>query len=319
MKNPALLSSLSPSSTERTVVVFDSGLGGAFILPALASVLPKSTPLVYVGDHACMPYGSRSLMELQIRLGLVFSSIRATYGEEALIVLACNTASTASDHAPWLLPCDREQALGPRIDIMSATMPSMAQAYIDRLKHKEASATEAMPVALLATPFTVEQQWFKNLFIKALLALAPQYQHPLTWYDLPCKQLASLIEHAAPIESIEAVLQDYLSLLPQHALQQQGMALLGCTHYLYPHVQHSVQTYLPCWQVWQPHAPLLKAIQVALGVAPKEPGLLMHMLEDRVHWHTTLPYQASKYETIAQHVVQLGLLKTPPMFHPLLL
>jgi glutamate racemase len=303
------------TSVPRTLIVFDSGLGGAFIVPALAACLPSMVQLVYVGDHAWMPYGSRSLMELQTRLVDVFSSLRQHYGEDALIIIACNTASTASNHAPWLLPCDREAALGKRVDIMTATIPAMAKHYATQAARLPSSSR--LPVALLATPFTVQQQWFKNLFIQAFMSEAPQCKHQLQWYDVPCKQLASLIEHAAPPESIEAVLQDYMADLPSGA--SEGLVLLGCTHYLYEPIHQLVQQQVPQWHVWLPHQELLKAIQLAGSFESSfqqyEP--LPKPAERSMVWHSTLPYHEGKYATLAQHIVQLGIAEHPPLLQPL--
>lgn len=77
----------------RAIGVFDSGLGGISVWQALYDALPKES-LIYLGDGARCPYGSRSRDEVR------------QYTEEAverllsegckMIVVACNTATAVA-------------------------------------------------------------------------------------------------------------------------------------------------------------------------------------------------------------------------------
>ena len=40
--------------------VFDSGIGGLTVLRALRAAAPKAGPIIYLGDTARVPYGTKS-------------------------------------------------------------------------------------------------------------------------------------------------------------------------------------------------------------------------------------------------------------------
>ena len=71
--------------------VFDSGFGGLTILRAFLTKLPQYD-YIYLGDNARTPYGnkSQSVIYDYTRQAVEFLFDRGC----ALIILACNTAST---------------------------------------------------------------------------------------------------------------------------------------------------------------------------------------------------------------------------------
>lgn len=76
---------------EKPIGVFDSGIGGLTVVKRLSSVLPEEN-IVYFGDTARVPYGSKSnstVIEysLQDAKFLINKNVKA-------IVVACNTASS---------------------------------------------------------------------------------------------------------------------------------------------------------------------------------------------------------------------------------
>ena len=70
--------------------VFDSGLGGLTVLKEIMSILPNEN-IVYFGDTARVPYGSRS-KETVIKY--TFQAINFLISKNVkAIVIACNTAT----------------------------------------------------------------------------------------------------------------------------------------------------------------------------------------------------------------------------------
>lgn len=73
--------------------VFDSGLGGLTIVRALADLLPNER-LVYFGDTARFPYGSKSPEQLR-RFSTEIVDLLLDH-DVKMIVVACNSASSAA-------------------------------------------------------------------------------------------------------------------------------------------------------------------------------------------------------------------------------
>ena len=74
----------------RSIGVFDSGIGGLTVVKELMEILPNEN-MVYFGDTARVPYGSKSRDTVihysrQIYRFLMTKKVKA-------IVIACNTAS----------------------------------------------------------------------------------------------------------------------------------------------------------------------------------------------------------------------------------
>src|SRR5690349_25091844 len=83
--------------------VFDSGMGGLTVVRALMSLLPNEA-LVYLGDTARLPYGTKS-PETVKRYAVQCARALLRYDIKMLVV-ACNTASATA------LP-DLSNALAP--------------------------------------------------------------------------------------------------------------------------------------------------------------------------------------------------------------
>jgi len=75
----------------RPIGVFDSGVGGLTVLSALRDALPGES-LVYLGDTARLPYGTKSLSTVT-RYSIQAARVLVDQGIK-LLVVACNTASS---------------------------------------------------------------------------------------------------------------------------------------------------------------------------------------------------------------------------------
>lgn len=73
--------------------VFDSGLGGLTIVRALVEILPHEN-LVYLGDTARVPYGTRSA-DTVVKYAKACARVLVDHGAKALVV-ACNTVSAVA-------------------------------------------------------------------------------------------------------------------------------------------------------------------------------------------------------------------------------
>ena len=80
-------------SAARPIGVFDSGVGGLTVFREIARVLPRE-PLVYLGDSARVPYGTKSPKTVQ-RYALEAARHLLQHGVKMLVV-ACNTATAAA-------------------------------------------------------------------------------------------------------------------------------------------------------------------------------------------------------------------------------
>jgi len=76
----------------RPLLLFDSGVGGLSVAAAIRALLPNA-PLVYVADHAGYPYGTKPPALIEARVPALLGRLAERF-DPALIVIACNTAST---------------------------------------------------------------------------------------------------------------------------------------------------------------------------------------------------------------------------------
>ena len=74
------------------ILLFDSGVGGLSVLAAVRARLPGAD-VVYVADNAGFPYGTKTEAEIAGRVPALLGRLVERY-RPALVVIACNTAST---------------------------------------------------------------------------------------------------------------------------------------------------------------------------------------------------------------------------------
>ena len=105
----------------RPIGVFDSGLGGLTVVRQLIEQLPKED-IVYFGDTARVPYGSRSrdTLELYTRQDCGFLQTR----DVKMIIAACGTVSSVAPHVLAELPL-------PAIGVVEATADAALAATRD--------------------------------------------------------------------------------------------------------------------------------------------------------------------------------------------
>jgi glutamate racemase len=126
----------------RPLLLFDSGVGGLSVAAAVRALLPQA-PLVYVADSAGYPYGTKPAALIEARVPALLGRLAERF-DPALIVIACNTASTiALDavRAALNLPIvGTVPAIKPAAGLSSTrtigvlgTDATIRQPYVDRL------------------------------------------------------------------------------------------------------------------------------------------------------------------------------------------
>jgi glutamate racemase len=180
--------------------VFDSGVGGLSVLRAVHAELPHEE-LIYVGDQAHVPYGSRSLKEVR---QLSESVTRFLLAEGAkLIVVACNAASAAA------LRCLREKyPQTPFVGMEPAVKPA-------------AEHTLTGKVGVLATPATFQGELYASV--------VERFAHGVDIYQDTCPGLVGQIEtgRLATRKTRKILEQALLPMLSAGI----DTVVLGCTHY----------------------------------------------------------------------------------------
>ena len=78
---------------DHPIGVFDSGIGGLSVLRSIRELMPDED-LIYFGDQAHVPYGPRSMAQIQ-KYSERITRFLLKHNSK-IIVVACNTASAAA-------------------------------------------------------------------------------------------------------------------------------------------------------------------------------------------------------------------------------
>jgi len=184
----------------KNIGVFDSGVGGLWILKYLREKLPEYN-YIFLGDQAHVPYGSRSQEEIQkfseeITKFLISKDCQ-------LIVVACNTASGASlkslrEKFPQIKFVGMEPAVKPAVE-----------------------TTETGKVGVLATPATFQSELYNSV--------VERFSHGAELFKDTCPGLVEEIEKGnLNSEKVKDILKNALSPMIKNGIDT---VVLGCTHY----------------------------------------------------------------------------------------
>lgn len=180
--------------------VFDSGLGGLTVASALDALLPEER-LIYFGDTARVPYGTRSPGTV-VRYARNVAAFLRGRGVK-LLVVACNTVSA---HAIG------ELAEGQTVPVVGVIGPGARAAL---------AASKGGGIAVLGTPVTIDSDAYRRAIHarvpgRAVYQIAAPLLVPLAeegWFDHPVTRL---------------VAREYLAPLARTGVDT---IILGCTHY----------------------------------------------------------------------------------------
>ena len=192
--------------------IFDSGFGGLTVARAIVDLLPDEN-IVYLGDTARAPYGSRTIDEvreftLQCLDRLVSTGVK-------LLVIACNTGSAAA------LRAARERYAVPIVEVI---LPAASHA---------AATTRTGHVGVICTEATASSGAYDAAIAAAHEVLASLGDavapSPLTLTTAACPRFVELVEDGVTSgPEVLGLAAQYLA-----PLQQVGVdtLILGCTHY----------------------------------------------------------------------------------------
>lgn len=180
--------------------IFDSGIGGLTVFAAIKKRLPHE-PLVYLGDTARVPYGTKS-RETVVRYSIENATFLASHGVKAVVV-ACNTASA--------MALDELRA---RVDVpVIGVVEPGAQAAIARSTSRR--------IGVIGTRATIDSDAYGH----ALRAL----DEDVHVVGAACSLFVPLVEEGwLDGEISEAVAIRYLTSLKEASVD---VLILGCTHY----------------------------------------------------------------------------------------
>lgn len=195
------------------VGIFDSGLGGLTVWQAVHARMPD-LPLIYLGDNAHTPYGSRPAQEIY---DLTTAGVERLWAEGCdLVILACNTASAVAlkrMQETWI-PEDK-RVLGVFVPLIEALTERQ---WGDNSPPRQVAVNH---VALFATPATVASRGFQRELAFRAVGVDVEGQ--------PCGGVVDAIEQGDEILA-EALVRSHVEAL-QRRMPHPEVAILGCTHF----------------------------------------------------------------------------------------
>lgn len=184
----------------RPIGVFDSGLGGLTAVRELFRLLPSES-VVYFGDTARLPYGSKS-RETVTRFSLEIASFLARHDIKCLMV-ACNTASSFA------------------LDALSAKLAVPVVGVIEPTVRAALRANPHTQIGVIGTLGTIGS----GAYARAIERFAPEVRV----MSRACPLFVPLIEEGWIDHPVtRAVAEEYLSELRE---SRPETLILGCTHY----------------------------------------------------------------------------------------
>jgi glutamate racemase len=180
--------------------IFDSGVGGMTVARAVETLLPRFQ-LIYYGDMARTPYGSKS-PETIVGYSINNTEFLLDHGAKAIII-ACNSASSvASDILRRKFDIPIFEVITPAVDRAIAT-------------------TSSGNIGVIGTRATIRS----SIYDEKIKQKAPQFRV----FSQSCPLLVPLVEEGwLDARETKMILRKYLSPLKQKHIDT---LVLGCTHY----------------------------------------------------------------------------------------
>lgn len=192
-------------SPESPIIVLDSGLGGLTVVKAIRQVMP-SEEIVYFGDTARLPYGSKSAATVTEFVREIIQYLRPHDAKH--VVIACNTATALA------LPAIRRDF--PQVSISGVIEPGA------RAAAEAAGSLQRPCIGVIATEATVRSRAYERAIHRR--------RHHVRILLKPTPLLVPIIEEGrdATDPLVTMALEQYLRPLRDRAID---VLLLGCTHY----------------------------------------------------------------------------------------
>jgi glutamate racemase len=185
---------------ERPIGIFDSGVGGLTVMREIMEQLPYEN-LIYFGDTARLPYGSRS--EQTIRKYSYQCASFLMSKNVKTIVIACNTASSIA------------------LEYLQNSFSLPVIGVIDPGARSAAAATKNDRIGVIGTTATINSGAYQKKIM--------EYRHNAEVIGIPCPLFVPIIEEGWEFSSVaELTAEKYLNELVEHDVDT---LVLGCTHY----------------------------------------------------------------------------------------
>ena len=186
----------------RSIGIFDSGLGGLTTVKRIVELLPGEN-VIYLGDTGRVPYGSRS-RDTIMKYASQDAAFLTKFDIKTMVV-ACNTACSVAFE---MLESTYDM---PVYEVVSAP----AKAAVEFTKNGK--------IGIIGTAATIRS----GAYEKALTKLSPD----VTVYPVPCPLFVPLVEEGwiTPVdEAALNIAERYLEDLRESGIDT---LILGCTHY----------------------------------------------------------------------------------------
>lgn len=181
--------------------MFDSGFGGLTVARALIDLMPNED-LVYIGDTARYPYGSKPLADVRRYAHQLAWSLVEDHGAKAVVV-ACNTATAAG------------------LDRLRAELPVPVIDVIEPGARALVTATRSGRAAVIGTVGTISSGAYRHAVART--------GAPVHLTSAACPGFVEFVERGLTSGDEVTVLAERL-LAPVRAAGADAL-LLGCTHY----------------------------------------------------------------------------------------
>jgi len=192
-------------SPDSPIIVLDSGLGGLTVVRALHAAMPHED-IVYFGDTARLPYGSKSPATVTTFVRQIIAYLRS-HGPKH-VVIACNTATALA------LPSLRTEFAD--LSISGVIEPGA------RVAVEAGGAKEHPCIGIIATEATVRSRAYERAIHRR--------RHYARVLLRPTPLLVPIIEEGRDARDplVRLALEQYLQPLIE---REMDVLLLGCTHY----------------------------------------------------------------------------------------
>lgn len=198
---------------KRAIGVFDSGLGGLTAVSEIMKLCPGED-IVYFGDTARVPYGTRSEDTIK-RYAREDVELLRSFDIKA-IVMACGTVSSVA-----LSEIEGDYDI-PMIGVVKPASRAAA------------AATRSGKIGIIGTAATVKSRSYE----REILKLLPQAEI----FSAPCPLFVPLVENGR-VSKDDIVLMTMVSeyLLP---IRERGVdtLIMGCTHY--PIIEDAIRSFM---------------------------------------------------------------------------
>ncbi|MFO1187022.1 MAG: glutamate racemase [Alphaproteobacteria bacterium] len=230
------------------ILVFDSGVGGLTVLAEIHKLLPDVST-IFAADTAAFPYGRLTDDALKERVMAVMERLIGDIAP-ALVVIACNTASTL------ILKPLRARFAVPFVGTVPAIKPAAAQ-------------TKSGLISVLATPGTVSREYTAELI--------RDFAADKCVTLVGSRALAALVEAALRGERVkdEAIAAEIAPAFVEQDGKRTDAIVLACTHY--PLLTPTFERLAPWPVIWIDPAPAIaRRVRDVLAASAIDTGAPIH-------------------------------------------